>query len=188
MEVYMSEFIAISTDRLLIRNMNSKDAESFFAYKSLPECTQFQYWRPKTLGEIQQFIIDMEGTRLNTPGTWLQLAVCLKVDGRMIGDIGLHFLAEEDAQVELGYTISPEFQHKGYATETVRAIVSYLFSELGKHRITASVDPLNAPSAAVLKLVGFRQEAHFKKSVFMDGQWQDDCVYAILEDEFNGKL
>jgi len=49
-------------------------------------------------------------------------------DGQLIGDIGVRFL--DDSQVELGYTLSPEYQGKGYAAEAVNAVIDYLFTVL----------------------------------------------------------
>lgn len=181
----MARFENILTERLLVRNLGISDAQAFFAYKSLPEAIRFQFWRPKTLDEIKEFILDLESVQLNEPDAWLQLAVCLKETGEMIGDIGMHFHPEEATQAEIGYTISPAHQRKGYATEAVRAIVGYLFEVLGKRRVTASVDPRNTPSAAVLERLGFQKEAHFRRSLLMDGEWCDDCVYAILKEEWN---
>lgn len=177
-------FESLETGRLLIRNLEQGDAEDFFAYKSRPESVTYQYWRPNTLGEIREFISGMQSAGLNVPGAWLQLAVCLKDGNVMIGDVGLHFSEDDVSQVEIGYTISPDHQHKGYATEAVRAVMDYLFTVLGKRRITASIDPRNTPSAAVLERLGFRQEAHFRQSVLMDGEWCDDCVYALLAENW----
>ena len=120
----------------------------------------------------------------NTDNTWLQLAVCLK-EGQLIGDVGIHFL--EDEQMEIGYTLSPDYQGRGYAIEAVQAVVEYLFSALKKHRVTASVDPDNGPSIKLLEKMGFRKEAHFIKSFRMNGQWFDDYVYAMLEEEWQTK-
>jgi RimJ/RimL family protein N-acetyltransferase len=181
----MARFEPLRTERLLIRNLEPGDAEAFFAYKRLPEATQYQYWRPQSLEEIEAFIARMQGVEPDAPGEWLQLAVCLKDSGAMVGDVGLHFLPDDRRQAEIGYTISPAHQRKGYATEAVGACVNYLFNKLGKHRVFGSVDPRNAPSIAVLERLGFRKEGHFRQSVYMDGQWQDDCVYAILSKEWN---
>lgn len=176
-------FSPIHTDRLLIRRLELSDAEAFWTYKQMPEAVRYQSWRPKSLGEVEQFIEDMQSVQPCTPDTWLQVAVYLIDCGTMIGDVGLHFLADPE-QMEIGYTISPHHQRKGYATEAIRAILGYLFDTLGKHRVTASLDPRNTASAAVLEKLGFRLEAHFRKSYFMDGEWCDDWVYAMLREEW----
>jgi len=179
----MNNFDIIKTDRLYIRILEMKDKDAFFKYRSMPEIYQYQSWRPKSISEIEEFINKNIVIFTNTANTWLQLAICLN-EGQMIGDIGIHFM--DDYQIEIGYTLSPEYQGNGYAFEAVKAVINYAFSELNKHRITASVDPDNLRSIKLLERIGFRKEAHFIKSFRMDDNWYDDYVYAILEDEWKG--
>lgn len=171
----------IDTDRLSIRILDMRDKEDFLYYKGMPETQKYQSWSPKSISEIEAFIEKNMTVCPNTDNTWLQLAVCLK-EGQLIGDVGIHFL--EDEQMEIGYTLSPDYQGRGYAIEAVQAVVEYLFSALKKHRVTASVDPDNGASIKLLEKMGFRREAHFIKSFYMNGQWLDDVVYAMLEEEW----
>jgi len=90
--------------------------------------------------------------------------------------------------VEIGITVNKQYQRKGYAAEVLALIFDYLLIKLGKHRIIASVDPDNQASAKLLEKMGMKQEAHFIQSGFLDGDWVDGMVYAIVEDEWrNGK-
>lgn len=178
----MNKPIIIETNRLLLRTLEMRDKETFFQYRSLPEVCKFQSWRPENINEIEAFIESNVSVLPNTSNTWLQLAVCLK-DGPLIGDIGVHFL-DDDLQVEIGYTLSPDYQGKGFAVEAVRAVIDYLFFKLTKHRVSASVDPDNVRSIRLLEKIGFRKEAHFVKSFRMGNEWYDDCVYALLADEW----
>ena len=181
----MSFFESIETDRLTIRVLESKDKESFFAYRRLPEVCLYQFWKPLSINEVENFIKKNSTTIPNTKNTWLQLAICLRND-KLIGDMGIHFL-EDDAQVEIGYTLSPGYQGKGYALEAAKAVVDYLFVTLKKHRISASVDPENLKSINLLKKLGFRQEGYFKKSLLIHGEWCDDLIFALLEGEWANK-
>ncbi|MCL6606437.1 MAG: GNAT family N-acetyltransferase [Paenibacillus sp.] len=178
----MNKFNRIETDRLFIRTLEMNDLEAFFNYRSMPEVYKYQSWRPVNINEVETFISTNMAIVPNTSNSWLQLALSLK-NGKLIGDVGIHFMAD-DFQAEIGYTLSPEFQGKGYASEAVMATIDYLFSGLCKHRITASADPENLRSIRLLENMGFRKEAHFIKSYRMNDQWYDDCVYAILEDEW----
>ncbi len=178
----MDKFNFIETDRLIIRTLKMKDKNEFFQYRSMPEVYQYQGWRPKNIEEIERFINENVSICPNTRNTWLQLAVCLK-EGQLIGDIGIHFI-EDDYQIEIGYTLSPRYQGNGYAVEAVKAIINYCFTVFKKHRITASVDPDNLKSIKLLQKIGFRKEAHFIKSFRMGDQWYDDCVYAMLAEEW----
>lgn len=178
----MDKSFYIETDKLLIRTLEMKDKNKFFQYRSMPEVYQYQALRPKDIDEIEEFISKNVSICPNTRNTWLQLAVCLK-EGKLIGDIGIHFI-DDDYQIEIGYTLSPEYQGNGYAVEAVKAVINYTFSVFRKHRITASVDPDNLKSIKLLQKIGFRKEAHFIKSYRLGNQWYDDCVYAILAEEW----
>lgn len=177
-------FDGIQTPRLVLRRFIREDAAPFFAYRSDPEVTRYQRWKPRNVGEMEAFIEEMSRLRPNTPGTWYQIAVCRLDSSELIGDCGMRFPADDDGQVEIGYTIAPAHQGCGYATEAVTAVLDYLFGTLRKHRVYASVLPRNARSVALLERIGMRKEAHFVESVLIDGEWVDDAVYAILETEW----
>lgn len=183
---------ALTTDRLVMKRLDITYSNAFFAYRSLPEVYEFQSFQPTDITAAEKFICSL-AEHPNTPNTWFQLAVCLKDNHVLIGDIGIHFLGdnslgdnslEDDAQVEIGYTIAPDFQGQGYASEALHRVIDYLFSGLNKHRIIASVDPHNQRSIKVLEKLGLRKEAHFVKSLKLNGEWLDDCIYALLKEEW----
>jgi ribosomal-protein-alanine N-acetyltransferase len=58
----------------------------------------------------------------------------------------------------LGYWIGERFARQGYMYDAVRALVPFIFSTLGMHRIEAACLPANEPSKNLLGKVGFRQE------------------------------
>lgn len=178
----MNTFTTITTDRLLLIKLELNHREDFFKYRSLPEVYEYQSFMPESLKAVDDFINKIPNNP-NIPNTWFQLAIVNKNGNKLIGDIGIHFL-EDNAQVEVGYTLAPGCQGQGYATEALKAVVNYLFFELKKHRITASVDPNNIKSIRLLERLGMRKEGHFKKSFRMHDMWFDDCIYAILKDEW----
>lgn len=174
----------ISTERLALRDIGIFDAESIFKYRSNPQIYKFQSWKPETVEEVREFINEKIAKIPNIPDTWYQLGICLKETDELIGDIGIHFIDSDNLQAEIGFTLSLEHQCKGYATEAIIAVIDYLFNNLKKHRIIASVDPRNIKSIALLERIQMRKEAHFKKSFWFDNEWADDVIYAILKEEW----
>ena len=85
---------------------------------------------------------------------------------------------------EIGYTLNPHYQHKGYAREAIRNLLKYLFEELKKHKVVGSVDPENIASIKLLEDLGFKRERILRKSVLEDEEWKDDMVYGMLEEEW----
>jgi RimJ/RimL family protein N-acetyltransferase len=173
----------LKTERLILKTLSDEDADKLFEYRSDPEVYRYQTWKPKTLGEAKDFIKKYT-QEFNIEGTWFQLGIYEKERLLLIGDLGLHFLEPGNSQVEIGFTISKGYQRKGYGQEATKSVIGYLFKEMKKHRIVASVDPRNSASMALLENVGMRKEGHFKKSIWIDNQWVDDVIYAILEEEF----
>lgn len=173
----------IHTERLLLRPINISDKEALFAYRSDAKTNAYQSWIPKTVEEVEAFI-NKNPAEFNSPETWFQLILIEKSTQSLIGDIGIHFIDAENKQCELGCTLHKHWQSKGYAREAMTAVISYLFNELDKHRIIASVDPGNAPSIRMMEGLGFRREAHFRKSLWWKGEWVDDIVYAVLAEEW----
>lgn len=176
--------IQIHSRRLILRMIQAQDADAVFRYRSNEEVNQYQGWIPKTIEEVHYFISHKVAKEMNLPGTWAQWVIIRKDTQQVIGDIGIHFLPADSFQTELGCTLDHLQQGNGYATEALSETINYLFGELNKHRIIASIDPRNHASIRLFERLGFRREAHFKESILMDGEWVDDLVYAILKDEW----
>lgn len=184
MAMQNSTEIIIHTERLLLRGVQLEDTPAMLRYRSDPQVAQYQGWPPQSLEEVRSFLREASLRAPNEPDTWYQLAIVLAATGQLIGDVGIHFLGPDNEQAEIGYTLNPDYQSKGYATEAVRGVLRYLFQDLGKHRVTASVDPRNTKSTALLERIGMRREAWFRKSYWLKGEWTDDMVYALLREDW----
>ena len=103
---------------------------------------------------------------------------------RLVGDLATCVDADEHRQLEVGFTLAPEHQGKGYATEALRGLLAYAFDTLGMHRVIAVTDADNAAAAALLTRVGFRKEAHFRDNIFFKGAWGSELVFAMLASEW----
>ncbi|PWW29242.1 GNAT family N-acetyltransferase [Chryseobacterium sp. AG844] len=171
------------TERLVLRDITIEDQQDIFDYRSDAEANRFQSWIPETLEEVENFILK-NTKEFNQPESWYQLLITDKETKTVIGDIGVHFTGDENAQVELGITLNTSFQGKGYASEALKGIISHLFDDLHKHRITASVDPDNTASILLMERIGLRKEGHFVKSLFWKNKWVDDVIYAVLREEW----
>lgn len=175
------EFI---TPRLRLDVLLERDAETLFQYRSDPSVALYQGWCPISRDEALDFIRSQQQISLDVPDSWLQLAIRLSSDGSLIGDLGMHLPVDAEGSYEFGITIAPAHQGKGYAREAVHALLDFLFRTLGAHRVHASIDPRNVASDALLRSLGMRQEAHFRESLKMRGEWVDDVIFALLAREW----
>ncbi len=173
----------LHSDRLLIRRVEMKDAPSLFEYKKLNDVTAFQGKSYHSVQDVNK-LIESNPEEINIENSWYQLVLIDKKNQNLIGDLGLHFVGPINMQVELGITISPQFQRKGYSREAIAVILNHIFHKLEKHRVFVSIDPDNIASIRLFESLNFRKEAHFKKSYNQNGQWKDDLIYAMLKTEY----
>jgi RimJ/RimL family protein N-acetyltransferase len=180
-----THFAEIMSERIVLRRFRLDDAATLVAYRSVPEVARFQHWAaPYSAAEGEDMIRRMMSRHPDTPGEWFQFAVALRSNGELIGECGAKTLAEDSQQAEIGYTIAPAHQGRGYATEAVRTLLGYLFGARGKHRVIAYCDPRNVASERVMLRLGMRHEGHMVESTWMKGEWTDDLVYALLDWEW----
>lgn len=174
----------MNTPRLRLDALQPSDAEALFGYRGDPHVSRFQGWQPASVAEAADFIERQAGASLDTPDSWFQRAIRLRDGGELIGDLGIHLPADAEGSIEFGVSIAPAHQGRGYACEAVRAVFELVFGQLGRHRIHASVDPRNLASMAMLRALGMRQEAHHRESLWLQGEWVDDVVFALLASEW----
>jgi RimJ/RimL family protein N-acetyltransferase len=74
-----------------------------------------------------------------------------------VGAAGYFGPPGNDGQVEVGYSVLPEWQRQGYATEMVELLVSHAFAFAKTREIVAHTAAENAASIGVLISTGFAQ-------------------------------
>ena len=151
-----TDFEPLTTDRLLLRRSHPQDADTISTYRSDPEVHRYQGWERTDPDGVRAEIRDMAGRAPGQPGGWIQLSVEERSTGRLVGDVGLSPADGEPGVIKIGYTISPAFQGRGYATEAVGALVDYAFDRLGADVVRAYASADNVPSIRVAEKVGMR--------------------------------
>ena len=123
-------------------------------------------------------------------GTQEMIAAELKDTHKMIGNVYLG--KREFEALEMGFVFNRNYQRKGYAAESCRALIDLAF-RAGIHRVFAECDPDNASSWRLLEALGFRREAHLRENVFFwrdeNGAplWKDTYVYGRLRGDGEGR-
>lgn len=97
-----------------------------------------------------------------------------------IGSIGLH--PQQDIMrknMELGYFLGEEHWGKGIITKAIKEIVNYGFNTFDIERIFARPFGYNLASQKALEKAGFVLEARLIKTIFKNGEYCDELIYAI---------
>ncbi len=180
-----TRFTCLTSKRLILRRLRDADLGVFCGYRSDPEVTRYQDWTefPEEAGA--RFFAEQAMLHPAIPGTWFQMAIELAETTELIGDCGLKTMEDEPRHVEIGYTLNPAHQGKGYATEAITRLIDYVFSDLRKHRVTAMANVQNTASVRLMERVGMRREGVLMQSFWCKGAWADEYLYAVLEHEWS---
>ncbi len=178
--------LELQTERLLLRPFRDADLNRLAEYQAMPEVARYMYWEPASRPEVEAMMARWMGaTRLEQDDDVVTLAVARGDDGLLLGSVTIFLRSIEHRQVEVGYVFHPDAGGHGYATEATRVLVDFAFSELGAHRVFARTDARNTPSAALLRRLGMREEAHFREAEIFKGTWGEELVFAVLESEWS---
>lgn len=169
----------ISTERLLLRRMTMKDAQDIFEYSRDPLVAQHVLWdAQKHISEAKEYIRYMNRRyRDDMPSSW---GVIDKASGRLVGTIGYMMHSEENASVEVGYSLARWVWGKGYATEALRAVIDYTFETMDVNRIEAQHEIDNPASGRVMEKCGMTKEGVLRQRLYNKGKFVDVALYSIL--------
>ena len=179
--------IDIKGPRLHLRPLQAYDLADFIAYRKDPDVCRYQGFDPFTEEKAIKFIEEQSKADFDLVGDWMQIGIESLQDHRLIGDCAVKFRLATPQLVELGYTINPQFQRKGFATEAIKMLLQHLFQAQKVHKAIAQVDPRNEASLKLLERLGFVLEGKFRQHFYddIDQRWVDEWQYGLLKTDFN---
>ena len=83
-----------------------------------------------------------------------------------------------------GLSVFREYQRRGYASEAIRIVQRYMFSERRYQKCQAEVYGDNAASLGLHQSLGFVTEGRLRRAAFHDGSHQDLVIFGMTVDEF----
>ncbi len=179
LHVNFDPFPILTTQRLILRQINLGDANEIYFLRSDEEMLKY-VGRPKakSIQEAIEWIEMINNFIKNNEGvTW---AITLKDNPLLIGNIGFWKLEKEHYRTQVGYVLHPDHHKKGIMDEALKAVLHYGFYTLKFHSIEANIDPANAASKRLLERNGFIREAYYKENYFFEGKFIDSAIYSLL--------
>lgn len=172
----------LETERTILRQWDSSEAEIIFSYASNPLVGPACGWSPHKDVEESKTIIEKV---LKQPGTY---AIVIKETGFPVGTVTLKsannspYVRNED-ESELGYWIGVPYWGKGIITEVCQIILAYAFDTLEKKLVWCSNFSSNLGSARVKEKIGFSYHHTDIGRFFPQLQENHDCVVGQISRE-----
>ena len=173
--------IHIETKRLIIRNMETYDANGVFDLDSDPEVHQFLGNSP--IKKMEQAVHSIDFIRKqyieNGIGRW---AIIDKATNDFIGWTGLKYeqnLRKNLSYYDLGYRLRKKYWGKGIATEAAIESLKYGFSTMNLNEVCAAANINNIASNKILMKIGLCCIETFE----LDGELHN--WYKIMKSEWS---
>ena len=149
--------LPIRTERLVLRRFAREDRDRLLEYRRHPDVARYQSWDVTYSGEdADRFLDEMTTAPEWRLGHWFQVAIERASDGVLLGDAA--FWPDHDGgTAEIGYSLHPEAQGQGYASEAVTALIRAL-RDRGVETVVAGCDPDNDASIRLLERLGFEYD------------------------------
>lgn len=152
------------TTRLRLRPFVEADLPALARILADPEVMRFSKSGPWSEEQTRRFIVERCAASQRDHG-YSPWAVIRREDDALLGYCGLiPQVVEGEAEVEIGYRLSPAAWGHGYATEAACASRDFARDVLGRERLISIIQPENVASARVAEKVGMSPErsARFK--------------------------
>lgn len=182
------KFPALTTKRLVLREISLKDVPWYFAHFNTKEIAEGQdHPGPRDLkearAELKLYFRDNFRRR-----TGIRWGIAMKGDNELIGSAGFYkWVQPEKYQAEMGYDLNPAFWGRGIMTEALSAIIQYGFDHMRLHRIEVLISHQNKRSQSLVRRLGFKREGVLRDHYFIEGRFSDDVIYSLLKSEWKGQ-
>lgn len=174
----------IETGRLILRPFRLSDTEAAYRnWTSDGKVTEFLRWPTHGDISVTDGVIRSWVGSYDDPGFY-QWAIVLKELDEPVGTISVVGRNDELDILHIGYCVGSRWWHMGITTEAFRAVIPYLFDEVGANRIEAWHDPDNPHSGDVMKKCGLKYEGTLRQADFSNRGTVDASVYSILRSEW----
>ncbi|MHB8134974.1 MAG: GNAT family N-acetyltransferase [Anaerolineaceae bacterium] len=174
----------INSKRLIIRPLFIGDLHAVLAITGAPDIYHYIPEKPMNEQDIRN-MIERGQNHPECDDVPVDVAVELIETNELVGLLSFCTISNRFRAVEVGWMVHKGYRGNGYTSEAARALITYGFLTLGLHRIIASCDPLNMPSARIMENLGMDREAELVGSVVLsDGEWHNEYFYTITEKEW----
>jgi ribosomal-protein-serine acetyltransferase len=102
----------------------------------------------------------------------------------VVGRIGIHNIDQQNKIASIGYWLAEDFAGKGIITKSCKAIIDYVFDELGLNRIEIKCGTGNFKSKAIPMRLHFNEEGIVRQGEFVNNKFINLFIFSMLKTEW----
>ncbi len=172
----------LTGEQVRLNELRASDAPSLFSLLTTQEVARFISPPPSTVEGFERFIAWT--LRQRTAGTYACFAVTLKGFDTAIGIFQVRETEPGFGTAEWGFAIGSPFWGTGVFEESAQLVLEFAFDTLDVHRLEARSAVRNGRGTGALLKLGAVPEGVLRKSFLRNGEYLDQVLYAIVEDDW----
>ena len=165
-----------------LRELRLSDAPSLLAMLSTEEVARFISPPPTTVEGFERFIAWTHRER--SAGAYVCFAVVPHGMDTAVGIFQVRQLDPGFSTAEWGFAIGSAFWGTGVFLDGAKLVVDFTFETIGVHRLEARAAIANGRGNGALRKIGASQEGVLRKSFLRNGEYLDQTLWTIVEDEW----
>lgn len=171
----------LQSERIYLRSIKESDAPIMLESTKDEEIRYMTGTKSTfTLEQIQSYI-----NNISKDSSRNDLAICLKENDQMIGELSITDIEEEAKKAGLRISMnSIELTGKGYGTEAIKLILKFVFEDLELNRLQLEVFSHNIRGIRTYEKVGFIKEGTLRESLYYNGKYSDEIIMSILRKDY----
>jgi len=175
----------LKTKRLILRAWSLDDVNDLYRYASVDGVGQMAGWLPhqsldESLQIIKDFFLDKS-----------VYAIVNQENNQVIGSIGIHERLQPELmsfnQKEVGYVLAKDYWQKGLMTESLSALINYIFTNTDIEVLTCGHFLDNLANQKVMIKQGFtylKDYTHFSQALNLERQGK---LYTLFRKDYYEK-
>ena len=168
-----------------LRELRASDAPSLFALLTTEEVARFISPPPSSVDGFEKFIAWT--LRQRSAGAYACFAVTIDATDTAIGIFQLRQLEPGFGTAEWGFAVGSAYWGSGVFEEGAEVLLRFAFKTVGVHRLEARAAVRNGRGNGALRKIGAVQEGLLRKSFLKDGEYHDQALWTILEEDWHAK-
>jgi RimJ/RimL family protein N-acetyltransferase len=165
-----------------LRELRASDAPALFALLTTEEVARFISPPPTTVEAFERFIAWT--LRQRAAGTYACFAVTVAGQDTAIGIFQVRETEPGFGTAEWGFALGSPFWGLGIFQEGAELVLRFAFETLGVHRLEARAALRNGRGNGALRKIGAVQEGVLRKSFLRHGEYLDQALYAIVDEDW----
>lgn len=181
----------LETKRLVLKPHTMANLEKMNKWRNDNELLYFDGNSPEVIEPIPmdstrryiQYIIN------NKDEESIRYGIHRKVDDELIGFCIIAYIDRYNRNCRFGITLGEKDEWgKGYGREIIKEVKRHCFMELNMNRIGVELYSYNERSRRLFEGAGFKREGIMRQYVLKNGKFEDEYVYGLLREEWEGDL